>query len=294
TVTASSEALCWEASVGSLITIDPSGFVLPNEGIVSGFAWAVSTAPLDPTLYPADDPSYIGSTPVLTALYLPGDINNGGAFLMVNSIYYYTPVVIGNGDNGGLANFLHNIDISNGCYYVGEPVVIYTIPLTDDITVTATAGAGSVNATPSGGISAVIGDDSFFSYLWSNGATTQDLSGVPLGTYTVTVSDPCSFEGTASATVIVSGTKDPASIQSFVISPNPTTGILTLNLALATAVEVRIEVLNTLGQTLQTVNAGKMSNLSQAIDLNGMAQGSYFLRVTVDGETAIRRVVVQR
>ncbi len=296
TYTASSDVLCWDAAVGSLITVDPSGFVLPNEGLVYGMCWAVSNAPLDPTIYPADQTgNYLGSAPVLTSIYLPGDINNGAGFLVAGNIYYYTPVVIGNGvNNSGQPNFLHNIEITNGCYYVGESVAITVMPLTDDITATAVAGLGSVNLTPNGGISGVIGDDFYFSYQWSNGATTQDLSGVPPGTYTCTVSDPCSGSGTASATVILSGTQDPASIQSFVVSPNPTTGILTLNLALATAAEVRIEVLNTLGQTLQTLNAGKLSNLSQTVNMSSMAQGSYFLRVTVDGETAIRRVVVQR
>ena len=70
--------------------------------------------------------------------------------------------------------------------------------------------------------------------------------------------------------------------------------MVTLNMALANAADVRIEVLNTLGQTLQTLNPGKLSTLSQNIDLGKMTQGSYFLRVTVDGETAIRRVVLQR
>ena len=193
-----------------------------------------------------------------------------------------------------MPNFLHNIDITNGCFYVGQSVAVAFLPLTDDITASAVAGSGSVNLTVGGGIGAIIGDESFFTYLWSNGATTQDLTGVPAGIYTVTVSDECSAPATASATVTTIGTEDPASIQSFVISPNPTTGTVTLNLALATAAEVRIEVLNTLGQTIQTYNAGKLNTLSQNVDLNSMAQGSYFLRVTVDGETAIRRVVVQR
>jgi YbbR domain-containing protein len=78
------------------------------------------------------------------------------------------------------------------------------------------------------------------------------------------------------------------------VSPNPTSGIVTLSLSLANAADVRIEVLNTLGQTVQTLNAGKLSNLSQNVNLSNMSQGAYFLRVTVDGETAIRRVVVQR
>lgn len=294
TYTASSDLLCWTGVLADLINVDPSGFVLPNEGIVAGMAWAISAGPLDPTLYPADDPNYLGSFAVLPDVYAPGVPNDNSSFMMAGNIYYFTPVVIGNGDNGGLANFLHNIDISNGCYYVGESVGVAFLPATTPITATIVAGASSANLTPGGGIGALIGDESYYSYIWSNGAITQDLVNVPLGTYTVTVTDACSASATKSITITVTDTKDPASIQSFVISPNPTAGILTLNLALATAADVRIEVLNTLGQTLQSLNVGKLSNLSQNVDLSNMAQGSYFLRLTVDGETAIRRVVVQR
>ncbi len=294
TYTTSSDLLCWNGVLADLINVDPSGFVLPNEGIVSGISWAISAQPLDPSLYPADDPNYLGSFQVLPDVYAPGVPNDNSSFMMAGNIYYFTPVVIGNGDNGGLANFLHNIDISNGCYYVGESVGVAFLPETTPITATIVAGASSANLTPGGGIGALIGDEFYYNYIWSNGATTQDLVNVPLGTYTVTVTDACSASATKSITITVTDTKDPASIQSFVISPNPTAGILTLNLALATAADVRIEVLNTLGQTLQSLNVGKLSNLSQNVDLSNMAQGSYFLRLTVDGETAIRRVVVQR
>lgn len=293
TYTSASNLLCWEGVLADLITVDASSFVLPNEGVVAGMAWAISAQPLDPSIYPADDPNYLGSFQILPNVYTPGVPNDNTSFMMAGNIYYFTPVVVGNGATG-TALFLHTIDYSNACFYVGESLPVAFLPLTNDISATAVAGVGSVNLTPSGGIAEIIGDDAFFTYQWSNGATTQDLSGVPAGTYTCTVSDQCSLAGTASATVVTVGTVDPASIQSFVISPNPTSGILTLNLALATAAEVRIEVLNTLGQTIQTLNAGKLSNLSQNVNLSNMAEGAYFLRVTVDGETAIRRVIVQR
>jgi hypothetical protein len=54
---------------------------------------------------------------------------------------------------------------------------------------------GAINITPGGGVGN-------FTYLWSNGATTQDLNNIPAGTYTVTiysgsesvVSDPIEVE----------------------------------------------------------------------------------------------------
>lgn len=290
----SSLFLCDGAQLADLITIDPASYVIPNEGPVFGLAWAITSAPIPANTWPNTvQDLLVGSTGFLADPFVVGYVNDGDPFPA--NIYYITPIVLGGGTDTDLSNgaTLFDTDPGNGCFFVGESTPVVFLPLTDDITATATTGSGTVNLTPGGGIGALIGDESTYSYQWSNGATTQDLSGVAAGTYTCTVSDQCSQSAVITVQVTV-GTVDPASIQSFVVSPNPTTGMVSLSLALATAADVRIEVLNTLGQTLQTLNAGKLSNLNQNVDLSNMAQGSYFLRVTVDGETAIRRVVVQR
>ena len=287
--------LCFEAQLADLITLDEASFILPTEGPIAGMAWALSSGPIPSDTWPSDDASFLGSTGFLNATFTVGLVNDGSIFPA--GVYYLTPVVLGGGTlvDPTLGSNINNVDPSGGCFFVGASTQVLMLPLLDDITATATTSSGAVNLTPGGGLGSLLGDDSFYTYSWSNGATTQDLSGVPAGTYTCTVNDVsgCALEDVVTVQVTV-GTVDPTSVQSFTVSPNPTTGTVSVNLALAQSAEVRVEVVNTFGQTVQTLNIGKVDNLTQRVELGNLPQGSYFLRATVDGETAVRRVVVQR
>ena len=65
----------------------------------------------------------------------------------------------------------------------------------------AGVGDGAIDATPSGGIPP-------YSYAWSNGAMTQDISGLVPGSYTVTVTDAigCTYSETRMVSTITDNT----------------------------------------------------------------------------------------
>lgn len=225
---------------GLLDLVDDASFVLPNEGPIFGLAWAISSAPVPAGIYPSDASGYLGSTGFLDAPFAVGYQNVGpDAQGFQFGIYYATPVVVGGGTivDPSMAISIGNVDPSGGCDSTGASTQIFFLPLLDDITATVTTGSGTVNLTPAGGLPALLGDDALYVYQWSNGATTEDLAGVPAGTYTCVVSDVsgCALEAIVTATVTTSATKDPAAVQSFIVSPNPTSGTVMVNLTLASA-----------------------------------------------------------
>jgi hypothetical protein len=111
--------------------------------------------------------------------------------------------------------------------------VTYNTPtLATAVTNTSVAGGsdGAINLSVSGGIGP-------FSFLWSNGATTEDISGLTAGTYSVVVTDGngCSF--TAQASVVDAPCLPPTGLVAIPVNPvkvnvswNPVAGALNYNL----------------------------------------------------------------
>ena len=151
------------------------------------------------------------------------------------------------------------------------------------------ANNGAINLTASAGTGT-------FQYLWSNGATTQDLVGLDAGIYTVTVTDAGSG-CTKTTTVAVNsplGTAEATMFEQFQLSPNPTEGHASLLLKLHETAALRVEIRDVAGRLVWENPAVKTNVLNLSIDLSSSPAGIYSVSVWVDSQVFVRKLAVVR
>ncbi len=164
-------------------------------------------------------------------------------------------------DLNGISGNVYGVTVTDllGCTAVTSATVIEHGQLTPSQThINATCGLsnGSIDLSAFGGFQP-------YSYLWSNGAITQDLSGLSAGNYSVTVSDVNLCTATLSTTIA--------------ISSGPTTQFVSTNVLCNGA---------SIGAINLTVNGGSApysylwSNNSNVQDLNNIPAGNYSVTVT--------------
>ncbi|GAB4133174.1 MAG: hypothetical protein Fur0041_05180 [Bacteroidia bacterium] len=175
---------------------------------------------------------------------------------------------------------------ANGCnatqtFNVGQPVN----PL---IVNGVISNASSQTATDGGVDITITGGSAPYTYLWSNGATTEDITGVAPGVYTVAVTDANGCVTTQTYTVSFNIGIDAQVLENGInVYPNPAREQFT--------VEVkgfnidRAEVYNVVGQVIYTEqpNAQKVQFNTEA-----MSNGMYFIKLYINDQVVTRRIEV--
>lgn len=130
-----------------------------------------------------------------------------------------------------------------------------------------------------------------YSFLWNTGATTDDITGLVAGTYTLQIFDTSGCVQHDTFTIIYNipfvNVDEVENVRAMQVFPNPTNGTVWVNLELNTAADIQMDVLSTTGQLLQTRQYGSNIAHRNALDMSEYPAGVYMVRVIVGNRSTI-------
>ena len=147
---------------------------------------------------------------------------------------------------------------------------------------------GTVSAQPSGGVSP-------YSYQWASGHQTATVTDLEVGFYTVTITDEngCTTEATVEVSLPVS-VNDIEELLTFDIRPNPSSGLFNVVMEFDQSMETKVKIFDLLGQNIANYTPGRNQRVDLAVDIRGVADGTYILVVEIGEKRLARKVVITK
>ncbi|NUQ24608.1 MAG: esterase-like activity of phytase family protein [Saprospiraceae bacterium] len=134
-----------------------------------------------------------------------------------------------------------------------------------------------------------------YTYLWSDGSTSQTLEVGESGTYGVSVTGPggCTTSDEVTVTLIPDAVVDRTLSGKLNLFPNPTSGLVNLMFSDFESGDYQISVFDISGKFLISESVVIQTNdQTERLDLTQMAKGVYLLKITSEKGALVRRVII--
>ncbi len=128
----------------------------------------------------------------------------------------------------------------------------------------------------------------FTSYLWNNGATTQTITVLNSGDYSVTVTDANGCSNSDTISLWITGIEELAAQFGAKVYPNPSQGQFTIQLP-DSRVELTATITDMTGKAVYTQILANQTTYQ--INLTGLAKGVYFLNLS-DGQKSVTQKLI--
>jgi len=265
------------------IKVGTGGWTNPDN---LGFKLAYIISPIFPSCLPITN-SISSTNPICTTL---GTITNTASEIS-NCVYFNylwsTGSTTASQQNLVAGTYTVTTTDNFGCSVTNDVTLTEgTNPLSVDGTVTNGASS-SINTTVLGGMAN--------SYLWSNGATTANLSGLTPGTYSVTVTgaNGCTASNTFAVTGNV-GLNAIPDLAQLSIAPNPASVNINISIAFEKPKNIQIQIINGIGQKVYNQYFSQFLNDKVDINVKDLSNGVYQLNVVSGNDRVSRKIVISK
>jgi hypothetical protein len=181
------------------------------------------------------------------------------------------------------------VDQNDGCTFTE----MYTI--VNDVTVfntTAVITNSTCSSCTEGSINLTLPTTTTYTYDWSNGATSQDISSLTPGTYTVIITSAEGCDTTITYTILnTAGLDEIAGLGlEMKVFPNPASTSFTVDLILPEGRAGFIEITDMIGKIIQNENVTNSGTF--VFNSSQMNEGVYFVSFRSGNEVKMERIVI--
>jgi subtilisin-like proprotein convertase family protein len=228
------------------------------------------------------------------------NLENGGMVLNVTGgtspyTYAWSNGTTNSSLSGVMAgNYGLTISDANGCQ-LSVPILIPNIG--DPVSlISGDTSSTSCSSCSDGAIDLTLGATGApYSFVWSNGASTEDLINVVPGTYHVTITnvDGCSLD----TVFVVDFSTGLVSLEGMELKvyPNPSDGNIYVEFTQNPTEAIQIEVFNALGQrVLERSYESQMIQGRININVQNASTGTYLMKISSAGAYTTKRVVIMQ
>jgi CotH kinase protein/Chitobiase/beta-hexosaminidase C-terminal domain/Lamin Tail Domain/Secretion system C-terminal sorting domain/SprB repeat len=193
-------------------------------------------------------------------------------------------------DDLSAGNYTVTITDANGCnfgttLFVGQPN-----PLLGIINVTPVSAIdeedGMMSITPTGGTGP-------YTYQWSTGHQTAIVTDMEAGEFSVTITDAndCEYETTV-VIGVYSAIEEIEGLLHFSIQPNPSSATFDVLLSFVQNRELTVAIYDMSGKQIKSYGPLSGQQVTQAVDIREVADGSYLVVVTVEGGKRLEKKII--
>ena len=184
---------------------------------------------------------------------------------------------------------------ANGCTTSASTTIPSFTPITmtlDSIIDETVDLAGAIYISTGGG------NGGNLQYFWNTGATTEDLSGLTAGTYTLTITDLATGCTLVIDTFtvdyrIVDGLSDVEGLNSMRLYPNPTSDLIWVDISFQSTKLVEFELYSITGQQLMVFDPKEGTEIQFSVDMTTYPSGVYLARFIVDNKVFSTKIIVE-